>query len=368
MKKEKYVSEKKRKTTTSWVVKIPYYLGNERRTYERAFSEADFGDHARAMAIYHRNEKLAEFQAGNVPQTAPTVRECFDRAGALFPRRPKTQRQHDYFLRLGIGSLADVPIDEIKASDVQMSLNRYAETHTHDMTAKLLSVWRLIFKAAVLDEIRVTDKTIGVTVPKDKRPVTKRKMEITRQEFDLFCEALLSYHEWDQEGAEISRTIWEVLQVMYYTGMRPAEVFALTDQDVDLEKRLISVNKAVGGSSSGGQEIVPPKTSNAVRMVPISEPLALVLKQINRKGFLFLIHGDLISVDYFANYIRTVSKKCGIEFRSYMLRHKFATDLQKTETPRTVQDLLGHASFQMSVEYARSTEEERQEAVQNRLS
>lgn len=368
MKKEKYVSEKKRKTTTSWVVKIPYYIGSERRTYERAFSEADFGDHARAMAIYHRNEKLAEFQAGNVPQTAPTVRECFDRAQILFPRRPKTQRQHDYFLRLGIGDLADVPIDQIKASDVQMSLNKYAETHTHDMTAKLLSVWRLVFKAAALDEIRVTDKTIGVTVPKDKRPVTKRKMEITRQEFDLFCEALLSYHEWDEEGAEISRTIWEVLQVMYHTGMRPAEVFALTDRDVDLEKRFISVNKAVGGSSSGGQEIVPPKTPNAVRMVPISEPLALVLKQIKRQGFLFLIHGDLISVDYFANYIRTVSKKCGIEFRSYMLRHKFATDLQKTETPRTVQDLLGHASFQMSVEYARSTEEERQEAVQNRLS
>ena len=85
MKKEKYISEKKRKTTTSWVVKIPYYIGSERRTYERAFSEADFGDHARAMAIYHRNEKLAEFQAGNVPQTAPTVRECFDRGVRCSP-------------------------------------------------------------------------------------------------------------------------------------------------------------------------------------------------------------------------------------------------------------------------------------------
>lgn len=367
MKKEKYISKRIRKTTTSWVVKIPYYIGTERRTYERAFSEADFGDHARQMAIYHRNEKLAEFQRGNTPQTAPTVRECFERSLALFPRRPKTQKQHEYFLRQ-IGEIADTPIDMIRASDVQMSLNRYAENHTHDMTAKLLSVWRLIFKAAALDEIKVTDKTIGVTVPKDKKPVQKRKMEISKQDFDLFCEALLSYHEWDEEGAQISRTIWEVLQVMYFTGMRPAEVFALTDADVDLDKRLISVNKAVGGSSSGGQEIVPPKTPNAVRMVPISEPLALVLKQIKRQGFLFLIHGDLISVDYFANYIRTVSKKCGIEFRSYMLRHKFATDLQKTETPRTVQDLLGHASFQMSVEYARSTEEERQEAVQNRLS
>lgn len=365
MKKEKYISKRIRKTTTSWVVKIPYYLGTERRTYERAFSEADFGDHARSMAIYHRNEKVAEFQRGNTPQTAPTVRECFERSLVLFPRRPKTQKQHEYFLRQ-IGEIADTPIDMIRASDVQMSLNRYAETHTHDMTAKLLSVWRLVFKAAALDEIKVTDKTIGVTVPKDRHPVQKRKMTITPEEFAAFCDALLSYNEWDAVGAQTSRTIWEVLQVMYYTGIRPAEAFALTDADVDLEKGLISINKAVGGSSSGKPEIVPPKTANAIRSVPIPEPLAAILPK--RRGFLFLIRGELISTDYFSNYIHLVSKKSGIEFRAYMLRHLFATDLQKTQPPRTVQDLLGHASFQMSVEYARSTEEERKEAVESRFS
>lgn len=365
MKKEKYISKRIRKTTTSWVVKIPYYIGTERRTYERAFSEADFGDHARSMAIYHRNEKVAEFQRGNTPQTAPTVRECFERSLALFPRRPKTQKQHEYFLRQ-IGEIADTPIDMIRASDVQMSLNKYAETHTHDMTAKLLSVWRLIFKAAALDEIKVTDKTIGVTVPKDRHPVQKRKMTITPEEFAAFCEALLSYNAWDEVGAQTSRTIWEVLQVMYYTGIRPAEAFALTDADVDLEKGLISINKAVGGSSSGKPEIVPPKTANAIRSVPIPAPLAAILPK--RRGFLFLIRGELISTDYFSNYIHLVSKKSGIEFRAYMLRHLFATDLQKTQPPRTVQDLLGHASFQMSVEYARSTEEERKEAVESRFS
>lgn len=365
MKKEKYISRKTRKTTTSWVVKIPYYLGNERRTYERAFSEADFGDHARQMAIYHRNEKVAEFQRGNTPQTAPTVRECFARSLALFPRRPKTQKQHEYFLRQ-IGEIADTPIDMIRASDVQMSLNKYAENHTHDMTAKLLSVWRLIFKAAALDEIKVTDKTIGVTVPKDRHPVQKRKMTITPEEFVAFCEALLNYNAWDEAGSQTSRTIWEVLQVMYYTGIRPAEAFALTDRDIDLEKGLISINKAVGGSSSGKPEIVPPKTANAIRSVPIPAPLAAILPK--RRGFLFLIKGELISTDYFSNYIHLVSKKSGIEFRAYMLRHLFATDLQKTQPPRTVQDLLGHASFQMSVEYARSTEEERKEAVESRFS
>lgn len=365
MKKEKYISEKKRKKTTSWVVKIPYYIGTERRTYERAFSEADFGDHARQMAIYHRNEKVAEFQQGNVPQTAPTVRECFTRSLVLFPRRPKTQKQHEYYMRQ-IGEIADTPIDMIRASDVQMSLNRYAENHTHDMTAKLLSVWRLIFKAAALDEIKVTDKTIGVTAPKDRKPVQHRKMDLTKRDFDTFCECLLAHNEWNEDGARISRTIWEVLQVMYYTGIRPAEAFALTDADVDLEKGLISINKAVGGSSSGKPEIVPPKTANAIRSVPIPAPLAAILPK--RRGFLFLIRGELISTDYFSNYIHLVSQKCGIEFRAYMLRHLFATDLQKTQPPRTVQDLLGHASFQMSVEYARSTEEERKEAVESRFS
>ena len=365
MKKEKYISKRIRKTTTSWVVKIPYYIGTERRTYERAFSEADFGDHARQMAIYHRNEKLAEFQRGNVPQTAPTVRECFARSLALFPRRAKTRKQHEYYMRQ-IGEIADTPIDMIRASDVQMSLNRYAETHTHDMTAKLLGVWRLIFKAAALDEIKVTDKTIGVTVPKDRHPVQKRKMTITPEEFAAFCEALLNYNAWDEVGAQTSRTVWEVLQVMYYTGIRPAEAFALTDADVDLEKGLISINKAVGGSSSGKPEIVPPKTSNAVRSVPIPAPLAAILPK--RQGFLFLINGELIDTDYFTNYLHRISKKCGIEFRSYMLRHLFATDLQKTQPPRTVQDLLGHASFQMSVDYARSTEEERKKAVESRFS
>ena len=370
MKKEKYISIQERKTGTAYVVKIPYYSNGERRTYERAFSVAKYGESAKAIAIYHRNEKIAEFQAGNVPQAMPTVKQLYARCNALFPCRASTQRRHDYYFRHGIKAYENYPIDQIKASDVQISLNQYAETHTHDLTSKLLALWRQIFKAAQLDGIRVTDKTIGVTVPKDTAPPQKRTMTISDDDFWKFMQCLADYHCYDDDGAKVSLTYWRILLVMYYTGIRPAEAFALRKASCDLDKGVISINSAVGVNSSGERCIMPTKTQNSIRTVPIHPELLPYLKDAmnDADDYLFLVHGQFISIDHFSNTIHLVSKKCGIEFRSYMLRHKFATDLQRTQAPRTVQDLLGHANFEMSVGYARSTEDERKEAILNRFS
>ena len=370
MKKEKYISEKKRKNTTSWIVKIPYYDRNIRKTYEKAFSEQVYGSKARTLAIYHRNEMLAEFQRGWAPTAAPTVGEFFARKFELFPCRFQTKRQHQYFYDTAIKPYGNIPIDQIKSSDVQISINQYASTHTRAMTSKLLSVWRQIFKAAQLDEIRVADKTVGIVLPKDTVPPKPRKASITNEEFERFCQALLEYREYDEHGRTISKTFWGVLQVMYHTGIRPAEAFALQKSDCDLRNRQISITKSVGGRSSRMREIVPAKTANSIRSVPISNALLPIITDIigSAYDFLFTVDGELIDTGYFSNYLHLVSLKCGVEFRAYMLRHKFATDLQKTESPRTVQDLMGHASFSMSVEYARSTEEERAEAVNRRMA
>lgn len=370
MRKEKYISVQQRKAGTAYVVKIPYYIDGERKVYEKAFSVAKYGESAKALAVYHRNEKIAEFQSGNVPQTVPTVRQLYDRSHVLFPCRATTKKRHDYYFRHGIQKYSNYPIDQIKASDVQISLNEYAENHTHALTSKLLALWRQIFKAAQLDGIRVTDKTIGVTVPKDLAPPKKRSATISDEDFWRFMESLSNYHCYDEDGTKVSETYWNVLLVMYYTGMRPAEVFALRKQSCDLVKGLIYVTNSIGVNSHGERCLMPVKTANAVRSVPIHPDLLPYLTEAYNQAsdFLFLVHGEFISIDHFSNTIHLVSKKCGIEFRSYMLRHKFATDLQKTQPPRTVQDLLGHASFDMSLEYARSTEDERKEAILNRFS
>lgn len=352
-------------------MKIPYLdADGNRRYYEKTFSEAKYGESARAYAIYHRNEKIAEFQAGDLPQSAPTIAQLYRRKEILFPCRASTKKKHRYFYNSAIARFGNVPIDQIKASDVQISLNEYAQNHTSAMTAKLLALWRQIFRTAQMDGIRVTDKTLGVFVPKDAHPVQKRSQTITDADFRAFMQELKEYHSYDEIGQKTSETIWRVLMVMYYTGIRPSEAFALRICDCDLINRQISIRNAVGTDSTERKKIVPVKTANALRTVPIHRDLLPILRQAIEEAdeFLFLIRGELIDIDYFSNYVHLVSKKSGIEFRSYMLRHKFATDLQRTETPRTVQDLLGHASFSMSVEYARSSEEERQEAIDKRFN
>ena len=50
-----------------------------------------------------------------------------------------------------------------------------------------------------------------------------------------------------------------------------------------------------------------------------------------------------------------------------MLRHRMATDLiQSNTSARTVQDILGHATYKQSVGYARSSDEDRKTAIDNR--
>ena len=75
--------------------------------------------------------------------------------------------------------------------------------------------------------------------------------------------------------------------------------------------------------------------------------------------------GSLYDIDFVSNYIHLVSKACGIPFNAYRLRHKFSSDLfAAKENPRVIQDLMGHASAEMSIEYARSSEEDKKKAIE----
>lgn len=66
-------------------------------------------------------------------------------------------------------------------------------------------------------------------------------------------------------------------------------------------------------------------------------------------------------------FVSHTSKKAGVNFNLYMCRHSVATSLiQSGTSPRTVQDILGHASYKQSVGYARSSSDERIEAMNDR--
>jgi len=56
--------------------------------------------------------------------------------------------------------------------------------------------------------------------------------------------------------------------VLYWTGMRIGELLALTYEDIDLEKRIISITKSYQ-RIKGKDMITPPKTPKSHRKVTI---------------------------------------------------------------------------------------------------
>ncbi len=60
--------------------------------------------------------------------------------------------------------------------------------------------------------------------------------------------------------------VYTIFTVMYYTGLRVGELLALTPEDIDFDRHIISVNKNYR-RLNGKDYIYPPKTEAVYREV-----------------------------------------------------------------------------------------------------
>ena len=204
------------------------------------------------------------------------------------------------------------------------------------------------------------------------------------------------------------------LMIGYYTGLRISEVFALTWNDVDFNKREISVNKQIVKRNYGVdvREVLKTKgkkeeksawyfqstkTSSSVRVVKFGQTLYNALKEelLRQKrneltyGEYFTIqvlkpekdeknnmiqrvvsvekcvnptlprakmiciaeNGEYTSTDSFKYASRVIHKELGLAFDFHSLRHTHATRLiEGGASPKTVQDRLGHQNIETTLQ------------------
>ena len=96
-----------------------------------------------------------------------------------------------------------------------------------------------------------------------------------------------------------------------YTGMRTGEVFALTWNDIDFEKRQISINHNIydkPGDEKGRWYIGSTKTTTGTRVVPISEPLLKALKNYRQKQ---IYNKKVFNKSYYYYHIEDVKNEKG---------------------------------------------------------
>ena len=373
MKHEKYIYERKTKKGSKYFqIQITFKdeYGQNKTFYESVqISDYPSRSIALKMAIAIRDKALYEIQTNRIIIASPTVGQLYNKMDELIPCTLGTKRGYDSLYKGGINKFENVQISKITTADIQKNINEYAENKSNERIHRYVILWSKIYKVALMLGYDVVDRSKMVITPKSKKIKSKKKATCNQDTLNIVLDYLASYETTSKAVKHRARMIWYLIIIMNYTGMRPAEVQALNAEDITND--YISVNKSIGSSKDKTAVVKTTKTAQSIRQIPIHPDLLPILNQLKQEQktspLLTNLDGSLIEPLQRCNMITNICEKTGIKFNLYMLRHNMATDLLNMNiSQRTVVDILGHASFNMSLEYARSTEEDRKKAVDSR--
>ena len=361
----KYIRKRKRTYGYAYLVDIPYNDDSGTlKHFTATFKVIDYGSDQTAliMAQKARNEALLDIQSGKIRTTFPTVNFLYENKFRLMPLASSTRAKQDSIFPPNVGELGNKTIDKVTIADIQTCINQYAESHSDDSIHRFVSIWRQIYKVAQILEYPITDKTTALVIPKSKMVSAKKDVRLSAGELQIVLDELIESGEYDDI------VMYYLLMIMYYTGMRPAECLALTRNDI--HDTYISITKQIGSTSKKRLQIVPTKTEGSRRNVPIPHDLEPILDDLinwsSNEILLSKRNGTPQDISKLSYRISRISKKHGINFFAYKLRHQMSTDLMHAGDSVVARDLLGHTSFAMTLDYARSTDEQLYSAIVGR--
>lgn len=252
----------------------------------------------------------------------------------------QTQDMYSNILKNHTKDLNPMPLKEIRMTHIQKQVNSVADK---PRTAELVRITcKQVFQCAVNDRILTFNPCANISLPR-KQKAEKRAFTHAEKE------AIKNAQYFPMEKAFIF--------TLYYSGMRPAEVYALTWNDIDFKNETISVNKSL---NFRGQHpfVAPPKTYNSVRTIEMHRSLIQALKDykaINRAILLFgNADGDYMGLSEY----QTLFKHCKLkieealghktEITAYYFRHSFCTSLYYSGVSmKEAIRLMGHADSKM---------------------
>lgn len=280
-----------------------------------------------------------------------------------------------YGVRIGSKYLSDIRQLHVQTAIADMVESGRSSKSIREATGILQNC----IEAAMANGLMRINPVVGTIVPKCEK-VERRVLTVEEQK--IFLDYLAQNKNWYEE----------LYKFMLLTGLRIGEVGGLQWEDIDFSNRFIYVKRTLSYQYEDGKKtmrLTSPKTENSVRKVPFFGETQKILEQqfekVKRRkkdlgdrwrkpeemgNLVFLTSmGSPIGRYNIESDMRYITQQINDIFRTealysggipkkfekihpHALRHTFATRcFEKGMTPRTVQEIMGHANYNTTVSY-----------------
>lgn len=248
----------------------------------------------------------------------------------------------EFFLYIGkLNSIDD--LDPLLIRSYVYQLNRKNKSST---VARKLSALRTFFRFLVREGVIKDDPVASVSMPKQGKYIP----------VFLTVDEMFSLLEEPGENDRFAARDKAIMEMLYSTGMRVAELSSLDLDRIDMDNLIIRV------TGKGGKERLVPFGSVARKKLEYYLPERGLSMQARvarghepEKNAVFLNgRGGRLTIRSIERLVSYYADRAGITVRvtPHALRHSFATHLLEMGADlRSVQELLGHASLSTTQKY-----------------
>lgn len=308
------------------------WQGNRKRKLKRGFSKQ------REAKEYER-EFLNKLQ-GTPQMTFRSLVEIYmeDMRNRL---RLVTMQSKEYIARTKLLPYwGDMPIADIKPTAIRQWQNELISKGYADTTLKVINnqLCAILNYAVRYYGLKENPCHIAGSMGKKK---AKEMLFWTKEEYLQFIKAV--------EDRPLSHAAF---QILYWCGLRVAELLALERADIDLEKKTISVSK--GQQRIAKEDVItPPKTPKGNRIIVMPDSLCAELSEYLNTLFDKGPNARLFPVSRSLLYREIVRgcKASGVKkIRLHDLRHSHASLLiEMGYSPLLIAERLGHESTETTL-------------------
>lgn len=280
--------------------------------------------------------------------------------------RPNTLANYKFVVNiLKKEPFANQKIMNVKTSDAKLFLIKMQQEDgkRHSTIKTVRGVLRPAFQMAVDDDILMKNpfqfELAGVVVNDSvtREAITKDQM----RKFLRFVHDDILYCKY-----------YEVVYILFHTGMRISEFCGLTLKDIDLEKKTVNIERQLQRTAQREYVIEPTKTNAGTRVLPITDEVAEMFRSIiqdrpkyriekivsGHSGFLFLDkdHMPLVAMHWEHRFNSMVGRYNEIykvqipNITPHVCRHTYCSNQAKAGmNPKTLQYLMGHSDIAVTL-------------------